>query len=363
MADGENFITSWGYGQYHIGMLIRGQTKRIERKRPLRISRGESGCNENLFVFIESEGITGVGEMAPISYLDQTAVDGLNQIESLQQDFANISPFRVRYVGDFLQEVGVPSGVRTAIDMACWDWLGKKARLPLYRLFGLDTCQTHTSLTVGISKPAEAAGLAKSLVSDMGASVLKIKLGSSDGVSADQAQYQAILDAIPNHVSLRVDANGGWDLREAIIMSNWLQERRCEYIEQPLAVGDESSLTEIKNWSSIPIFLDESVNKASDIPKIAGLCDGLNMKLMKAGGITEAFRIAHTARSHGLGLMIGCFSESSVSIAAGLSIASLFDYIDLDSHLNMNPDPATGLGFINGYVQISDCPGLGVSLR
>jgi muconate cycloisomerase len=109
----------------------------------------------------------------------------------------------------------------------------------------------------------------------------------------------------------------------------------------------------------LPIFVDESCKFANDIPGFANCVDGVNIKLMKCGGITEALHIAATAKAHSLETMIGCMGESSVSIAAGASIGALMDHIDLDSHLNLNPDPATGVDMINGVVTPRDVPGHG----
>ena len=109
--------------------------------------------------------------------------------------------------------------------------------------------------------------------------------------------------------------------------------------------------------------MDESVRFASDVPPVAHCVDGVNLKLMKCGGIAEAMRIVATARALGLQTMIGCMSESSVGIAAGAAIGALFDHIDLDSHLNLNPDPATGPILVEGVVTPRDIPGHGTTLK
>ena len=193
---------------------------------------------------------------------------------------------------------------------------------------------------------------------------LKIKLGSPDGIAADQANFEAAATAArPFGVKLRVDANGGWSLEDAKAMLRWLAERGVDYVEQPLVEGAEDKLPELFQGRALPIFVDESCRFAMDVPRVAGCVDGVNLKLMKCGGITEAVRIVAAARAHGLKTMIGCMSESSIAIAAGASIGALFDHIDLDSHLNLDPDPATGLGFVDGIVMPRDVPGHGASLR
>ncbi len=176
-----------------------------------------------------------------------------------------------------------------------------------------------------------------------------------------QAFGDAVLDAVDPNVVMRVDANCGWTESDARIMIPWLAERRVEYVEQPLACGDEESLAALRP-APVPIFLDESIHSATDVPKFAHLVDGVNVKLMKSGGISEAIRIVHTARAFGLQTMLGCMSESSLSIAAGVHIGPLFDHLDLDSHLNTADDPIVGLGFEHGRVTQSERPGLGVDV-
>ena len=145
-------------------------------------------------------------------------------------------------------------------------------------------------------------------------------------------------------------------------MIRWLWEREVEYVEQPLAEGLESELPPVFAYRRLPIFADESVRTSGDVPGLADRVDGVNLKLMKCGGITEALRIVATARAHGLQTMIGCMSESSVAIAAGAAIGALFDHIDLDSHLNLNPDPADGAPIIDGVITPTDRPGHGAQL-
>lgn len=147
------------------------------------------------------------------------------------------------------------------------------------------------------------------------------------------------------------------------MMIGWLAERGVDYVEQPLREGMEADLPYVYERRALPIFIDESCRWASDVAKHALYVDGVNLKLMKCGGVTEALRIVATARAHGLKTMIGCMSESSVAIAAGASMSALFDFIDLDSHTNLNPDPAEGAPLIDGVVTPVERPGHGAQLR
>ena len=342
-------------------------TKRV----PLRISRGTMAGSTNAIVKVTHDGITGYGEMSPTQVTKDTMESASLSVECWQTAFVHASPLERETVlrdADILLEVlpGIGgrggTGILAAFDIALWDWFGKRIGLPLYQVFGLDIRKSaETSVTVGINTPDAAADHACEWIARTGSRHLKIKLGSPDGIAADMDMYMAVLDAVDPNVVMRVDANCGWTESDARIMIPWLAERRVEYVEQPLACGDEESLAALRP-APVPIFLDESIHSATDVPKFAHLVDGVNVKLMKSGGISEAIRIVHTARAFGLQTMLGCMSESSLSIAAGVQIGPLFDHLDLDSHLNTADDPIIGLGFENGRVTQSGRPGLGVDV-
>jgi L-alanine-DL-glutamate epimerase-like enolase superfamily enzyme len=250
-----------------------------------------------------------------------------------------------------------------ALDIALWDLLAKRAKMPLYQLLGLSRRQVPTSITIGLNPPEVTKERVPDILQRTGAKCLKIKLGSPEGRDHDRAHFLAAAEAArPFNAKLRVDANGGWTVSEAESILPWLAEQGVDYVEQPLVEGTEEDLPYIFKNRPMPIFVDESCRFSEDIPKWAHAVDGVNLKLMKCGGITEALRIVATARAFGLKTMIGCMSESSVAIAAGASMGALFDHIDLDSHLNLNPDPAVGAPIIDGVITPTENPGHGASL-
>jgi len=138
-----------------------------------------------------------------------------------------------------------------------------------------------------------------------------------------------------------------------------ISERHCEYVEQPLKEGQEKDLAVLYKNRPLPIYVDESCRMASNIPYWASSVDGVNMKLMKCGGVTGALRIIATAKAYDLKTMIGCMGESSISIAAGAALSGALDHIDLDSHLNLNPDPCNGAPLVDGITMPMDVPGHG----
>ncbi len=342
-------------------MKIEFRTVYLKKRFPLAISRGLITGSDNLFVSISDGTHTGWGEMAPGgSEGAETAAEG----EAMLRVFCKggLSGSIHQVWADAITAKVAPCAL-AALDMALWDLRAKQANMPLYRLLGLSRGAVVSSLTVGINPP-EVVRERVPLLLGQGAKALKIKLGSPEGIDADKAMFMAVLEAAGGSGAvLRVDANGGWTLKDALHMMGWLAERDVEYIEQPLERGQEDALIDLFKDRALPIFVDESCCMSKDIPGFADRVDGVNLKLMKCGGITEALHIVATARAFGLKTMIGCMGESSVSIAAGASLGALFDYIDLDSHLNLDPDPASGAPFEGGITLPADIPGHGGRLN
>lgn len=337
------------------------RTLTLQKKYPLAISRGTMASSENLYVFVSDGNHTGVGELSPATSSAWTAERGHQQLADFVGRHALANPFDNDRE---MRAAQIDPPAMAALDMALWDLLAKQAGLPLYRLLGLSARAVPTSVTVGINPPEVTKERVPDILASTGAKCLKIKLGSPEGRDHDREHFLAAKNAAaPFQARLRVDANGGWTVDEAVTMMRWLTDQGVDYVEQPLAQGQEADLPRIFENRPLPIFVDESCRVSADIPAFASHVDGVNLKLMKCGGITEALRIIATARAHGLQTMIGCMSESSVAIAAGAALASQFDFIDLDSHLNLNPDPAEGAPIVEGIVAPTERPGHGGQLR
>lgn len=335
--------------------------KELKKRHALRISRGVSASSTNLFVTVQTKTHFGIGESAPgagaatADLCQQQLNDFLHA-----QDKVMLNPFDCWFAA---REAAIAPCASAAVDIALWDLHGKMVGQPLHQLLGLPSRSVATSVTIGILPPDEVRERVAEILDLTNAKFLKIKLGNPSGIDADQMMYMKVWESVQgDNVGLRVDANGGWTLLDARRMMSWLSEHDCDYVEQPLNTNDDDQLEELYRNRPLPIFVDESVNFSTDIPRLASFVDGVNLKLMKCGGITEALRIVATARAHNLGTMIGCMGESSVSIAAGAAIGALFDHIDLDSHLNLDPDPASGLELKDGVVCADSVPGHGASL-
>jgi L-alanine-DL-glutamate epimerase-like enolase superfamily enzyme len=343
---------------------IQFQQVALTKRYPLRISRGESAGSVNLFCTLTRDGASGVGEAAPGGL---TGAETAEQCQQQLQSFLDEQPLALDNPHDgwaIARAADVAPCAWAAVDTALWDLMARQAGLPLYRMLGLAHRAVPTSVTIGILPPDVVRERVPEVVGRTGARYLKVKLGSPDGLDADQAMFSAVVEAASGRdVTIRVDANGGWDLAGAQRMMPWLKDRGVDYVEQPLHYEADDDLPALFASRVLPIFIDESCNFATDVSRLSHCVDGVNLKLMKCGGITEALRIVATARAHGLKTMIGCMGESSVAIGAGASMGALFDHIDLDSHLNLLPDPAEGLQLIDGVVNVDpDRPGHGATL-
>ncbi|MBD2037982.1 dipeptide epimerase [Leptolyngbya sp. FACHB-321] len=348
-------------------MQLRVQLFTVHKRFALTISRGTTAQTTNVWVVIEHDGIEGWGEASPFSIGEQpqTTEAIARSLQKIAPLLKALSPLERQRVERLMLEARLPSGARAALDIALHDWAGKQANLPLWQLWGLERDRiVPTSITIGINPPDLAQQRVKDWLGHVPTlQTLKLKLGSPAGLEADQAMVLAVQNAAPHITKMSVDANGGWKLEQALQMSSWLADRGITYIEQPLPKGQEGDLPTLYHESPLPIFVDESCFSSYDIPPLADRVHGINIKLMKSGGLTEAWRIIHTARACGLKIMFGCYSDSALLNTAIAQLSPLADHLDLDSHLNLLDDPFIGASFQNGRVLPQEQPGIGVRLR
>ncbi len=334
----------------------------VKKRFPLTISYGTTTQTTNVWVKISEDGIEGWGEASPFSVggkpqTTEIIQDSLQQIAPILEKF---HPSQRQEIEQILIKANLPTSTQAAIDIALHDWLGKRVGLPLWQIWGLNkNAIAPTSVTIGINTPEAAKERVKKWLEYADIKVLKVKLGSPEGIEADKKMFLAVVEAAPVQ-DVFVDANGGWSLADAVEMGNWLGKMGIKYIEQPLAKGRETELLELKQRQPLPVFVDESCFHSLDIPKLRNYVDGVNIKLMKSGGLTEAIRMIHTARACGLKVMFGCYSDSTLTNTAAAQLSPLADYLDLDSHLNLINDPFCGAVLHEGCLFPNDLPGLGV---
>jgi L-alanine-DL-glutamate epimerase-like enolase superfamily enzyme len=221
-------------------------------------------------------------------------------------------------------------------------------------MWGLDaSAAPQSSFTIAITESRE---LARRVEEAAAYPILKIKLGTD----RDMEIVRIVRDAAPTK-ELKVDANAAWTPKHAVEMSEFLADHGVAMIEQPLPAHDIDGLKFVREHSKLPIFADESCLVATDIPRLAGAVDGINIKLAKCGSLREALRMVHTARALGMQVMAGCMIESSLGISAISQIAPLLDFADFDGAALLSNDPYSGTTIAGGKIVLSDGPGLGAS--
>jgi len=251
-----------------------------------------------------------------------------------------------------------PAPARSALDLALHDRLARRRGVPLYRLLGLPVpAPLPTSFTIAIAEPEEMARLAR----EAGRyPVLKIKLGSDD----DEARLAAVRAARPD-ARLRVDANSGWTGEEALRRLRTLERFDLEMIEQPVARDDIDGLGYVQAHTDLPVVADESLQSPADLERLAAAgVRGINLKLMKVGGLAPGLAMLRRARALGLRVMLGCMIETSLGTTAMAHLAGLADWLDLDAPLLVSNDPFDGLRYDEAAcVHVPERAGIGTRLR
>lgn len=242
---------------------------------------------------------------------------------------------------------------RCAIEMALLDHDARRRGLPLYRFLELDPPgEIASSATV---TPGSADELKRQMDEFREFRALKLKVGFKD----DLRFVDEVLKL--REARLRLDANGGWTKSEAIARIRALNGYPIDFYEQPLQQPALRDLDQIKTRTECTMILDESIKTIADIETFRSVCDGVNLKLSKCGGITRVIEMAKRARTHGLKLLLGCMIESAIGITASLHLASLFDYFDLDAILLTEDDPFWGAQFDGDRLLLPDGSGIGIA--
>ncbi len=321
-------------------MELTAQALDLNLSVPFRISRSVQTVAHNVLAHIEDDGLTGIGEAAPSGYYGEKCESVLMALSYFAEHLGDDPSLIEDISSDLTRVMRGNAAARAAVDMALYDLVGQRLSVPVYQLLGLNPDRTPvTSFTIGLDTPAE---MARKVQKAAQFPVLKIKVGTPD----DLEIVRAIRDA--TDARLRVDANEAWTPKQAIKTINALETFDIEFVEQPVAASDLEGLRLVREHTNLPIFADESCVTLEDVPRMAGVVDGINIKLMKCGGISQALKMIATARAHHLQVMLGCMIESSVAITAAAQISPLVDYADLDGALLISNDPFHGVGVERG---------------
>ncbi len=339
-------------------MQLRLRPHTLQLRHAFGIASNTRTSTPALLVEFEHEGTIGYGEAAMPPYLGETpetAATFLGRVDlALLRD-----PFLLEEILPAVDALAPGNAAaKAALDLALHDWVGKQFGAPWHRIWGLDPARApFTSYTIGIDTPEVVRAKTREAT---GFRVLKVKLGR------DAATDRQLVDAIRDvtDTPLSVDANQGWtDREEALRMIEWLAGRNVTFIEQPLPKAALDDTAWLRARSPLPLVADESAQRLADVPRLAGVFDGINIKLMKCTGLREAHRMVAVARGLGLKVMLGCMTETSCAISAAAQLSPLVDWADLDGALLIKDDPFDGARLVDGRIVPTDRPGLGVSPR
>jgi L-alanine-DL-glutamate epimerase-like enolase superfamily enzyme len=320
---------------------------RLELAETFRIARETSTFADNVFVTLRFASVSGVGEANPASRWNES-------VESVVKQLKDVDPGELGNPFNFegLLEILPPGSARAALDIAIHDLAGKIAGLSVTKLLGLKgRSLPRTSVTIPIKDVDAMVEKARSLADHP---VLKMKVGFDGDVQA----VARIREAFGG--TLRIDANEGWREEEAIERLKSLERFNIELCEQPIPAGDHDALRRVTESTSIAVFADEDVCTAKDVAALAGIVDGVNLKLRKTGGIREAVHAIATARAHDLKVMLGTDLVSGIGATAEAHLGGLVDHLDIDGPLLLKEDPFPGVTYDRGRLTVPDLPGLGV---
>jgi L-alanine-DL-glutamate epimerase-like enolase superfamily enzyme len=328
----------------------------LQLRNPFRISHGTSETRTAHWLRLAGDEGWGEGTIPPYYGVTTEAMaafwaSAARRLDPFPDDPADISA----YVG-----TGGPAPARAALDLALHDRLGRLNGQPLHALLGLPAPRPlPTSFTLAIDEPEAMAAAAADLT---GCAVIKLKLGGADG--RDVARVAAVRAARPD-VTLYVDANAGWTADEAVRMVDQMTEFGVALIEQPVAKADFAGMGQAQKHSAAPVVADESVQTMADVERLAAEgVGGINLKLMKVGGLGPGLAMLRRARELGLGIMLGCMVETSLGATAMAHLMGLADWLDLDAPWLIANDPFDGLTYDEaGRVHAPERPGIGVVRR
>lgn len=326
----------------------------LELKHEFRISSNVRKTTPVVLVEIEHDRITGYGEASLPPYLGETSESVIKFLNEIQ--FEKYSD-PLDYENIIIEIDKVAEGntaAKASIDIALHDLYGKIKGEPLYKIWNADGEKTPlTSFTIGIDELDIIRGKVKEAEIYK---ILKVKLGNEND--------KEIINTIRAETDkpIYVDVNQGWnDKIFALEMIEWLNEKNVILIEQPLPKNKIDETAWLTENSPLPIIADEAIQRISDIKKLRNVYSGINIKLMKCTGLSEAFKMINLAKENNLKILLGCMTETSCAVSAAASLSPFVDWADLDGNLLIKNDPFEGVKIENGKIILNNNPGIGIS--
>lgn len=306
-------------------------------------------------VQIEYDGIIGYGEASMPPYLGESVESVMKFLSKVDLSQFN-DPFRIEEILEYVDSIEANNrAAKASVDIALHDLLGKIMGQPWYKIWGLSPEKApNTSFTIGIDK---AEIVRQKVIEAEPYKVLKVKMGLDN----DKELVEIIRQMTDRPIC--VDANQGWsDKHKALEMIEWLYDKNCLFVEQPMPKEMIDETAWLREHSNLPIIADEAFQRIGDIKRFHGVYDGINIKLMKSTGLHEAYKMVTLARALDMKIMVGCMTETSCAVTAAAQLSPLVDWADLDGNLLIANDRFDGIKIVNGQVTIPDRPGIGVEL-
>lgn len=335
-------------------MKLSYQVFDLPLKHTFTIAHQSRDVQDTLIVKLEGGGLYGLGESTTNPFYGVTIANMTACLENFRPMVENAEWKNPEELWELGRGIFSENPfAQCALDIAAWDWFAKKKGKKLYEYLGLDPQRIPTTnFTIGIDSVAKMVAKMK----EVDWPIYKIKLGTDNDLE--------IVRELRRHTEsvFRIDANCAWTAEQAIRNSEELARLGVEFMEQPLGKDDLEGMKEVFRYSKLPVMADESCIVESDVRKCHGLFHGINVKLVKAGGITPGLRMIQEAKSLGMKTMVGCMTESSVGITSIAHIAPLLDYVDMDGAMLLAKDPARGVRITPERVIFPPGPGIGAEL-
>lgn len=328
----------------------------LKLRHAFNLARSQRTTTPDVQVRIEYDGVTGYGEASMPPYLGENVESVCKFLSSLDLgQFAD--PFRIEDIHEYMDSIAPANrAAKASVDIALHDLTGKIMGQPWYKIWGLNPEKApNTSFT--ISYDADPTEMAAKIAETAPFKVVKVKMG----VGHDKETVEALRRV--SDVAICVDANQGWtDKEQALEMCEWLAERNCLFVEQPMPKEMIEETAWVRERSPLPLIADEFMQRLPDVKRAAEAYDGINIKLMKSTGMHEAYKMATLARALGMKVMLGCMTETSCAVTAAAQLSPMVDWADLDGNLLIANDRFDGIKIVDGKVTIPDRPGIGVEL-
>lgn len=323
-------------------------------KHTFTIAHQSRDVQDTIIVMLEDDGFYGLGETTTNPFYGMSAENICDRLEASKDIVEKREWKSPEDLWEMSREIFMDNPfAQCALDMAAWDLFTKRKGQKLYEFLGLDPQKIPvTNFTIGIDSIEKMVAKMK----EVDWPLYKIKLGTDHDLE--------IIRELRKHTSstFRIDANCAWTAEQAIKNSEELAKLNVEFMEQPLGKDDLEGMKEVYKYSKLPVIADESCIVESDVKKCHGLFHGINVKLVKAGGITPGLRMIHEAKSLGMKTMVGCMTESSIGISAIAHIAPLLDYVDMDGAMLLKEDIAKGVEITPQKVTFPEQNGIGAVL-